>query len=102
MLYGEVVLTRSQELRETWNQFYSAENTTMTFERRNVRMKLVFFDIDGTLLLSKGAGGKSIVKVMHEAFGIKEEIAVTMAITQIAVTAIRTVPRYFANAPLFD
>lgn len=38
-------------------------------------MNLVFFDIDGTLLLSQGAGGRSITKVMREVFGIVGEIA---------------------------
>ena len=38
-------------------------------------MNLVFFDIDGTLLISQGAGGKSIVRVMRTIFGIREEIA---------------------------
>jgi phosphoglycolate phosphatase len=38
-------------------------------------LNLVFFDIDGTLLLSQGAGGRSIVRTMRSVFETKEEIA---------------------------
>lgn len=38
-------------------------------------MNLLFFDIDGTLLLSQGAGGRSIVRVMKSIFEVQEEIA---------------------------
>lgn len=38
-------------------------------------MNLIFFDIDGTLLISQGAGGKSITRVMKNVFGVQEEIA---------------------------
>lgn len=38
-------------------------------------MNLIFFDIDGTLLISKGAGGRSIVRVMKSTFQVKDKIA---------------------------
>lgn len=38
-------------------------------------MNLIFFDIDGTLLISQGAGGRSITRVMKTTFQVKEEIA---------------------------
>ena len=35
----------------------------------------MLFDIDGTLLISKGAGGRSITRVMRSTFEIRQEIA---------------------------
>lgn len=39
------------------------------------RVNLIFFDIDGTLLISQGAGGRSIIRTLRDVFGVTEEIA---------------------------
>lgn len=38
-------------------------------------MNLLFFDIDGTLLSSQGAGGRSIIRTLKGEFQVREEIA---------------------------
>lgn len=40
-----------------------------------ITLNLIFFDIDGTLLISPGAGGRAITRIMKSTFNLSGEIA---------------------------